>query len=452
MKIKYLIDNILSPTISALDWVGRYGGVVQTINYQVTNSDPSKANPIKRYPIACDVQGKDCANLSALQSLSPDDSKLSVVYWEEISPMTDRGTTKTGNFFFRKFEGTARIVVWMNLRKLGKTSCGSPIEAMSELEEIIINRKSKIVGGALDGSFFEMLPARGVKKDIQTIFGKYDYNKLIPYYLPPFDYFAIDVSFKLEQCLAKETIFVPSTPVDCENVVDSFINEYSFNFRGSQYIDCTNDNVFNFSHSDPHTMFAYCKSTNWASTGMICGKRSATDMGYNMFSNAGKLRVVLRGGATSNAIIVETVDTLTDNQWYLLGYSYDGSGNASGLKIYVDGLPVAMNIIQNLVFSTLSNTNPFQIGCSNGAFCWNGKIDEVRVWNKLIDDTQWSLMYNGGTPIAPLDSDDLVVYSRQGDGATWNGASWEIPDDSNNILGGYTSISMIEADRSTDIP
>lgn len=215
MKIKYLIDNLFTPQISALDWVDLYGGMVQTINIR-SGSTEAKDGSIKRYPVSCDTNTKDCNNISVLQNLVPNDSRKSIIYWEEAQPMSDRGMTKKGNFFYRKYEGKARVIVWLNLLKLGQTSCRAPIDAMLQLESIL-SIKGRLTGGSFDGNMFWSLPSSTVKHDIQTIFGKYDYDKLRNYYLTPYDYFAIDVSFSLEQCLKKDNALITAPSLDCEN-------------------------------------------------------------------------------------------------------------------------------------------------------------------------------------------------------------------------------------------
>ena len=215
MKVKYLIDTLIQPNILGLDWVDLYGGMVQTINMQI-DSTAEREGPIKRYPVSCDVNKKDCNNIGVLQNLVPNDSRKSIVYWEEVQPMVDRGTTKKGQFFYRNFQGTARIVVWLNLLKLGQTSCRAPIDAVLQVENLI-SFKGKIQGGVFDESMVRIHPKGMVKHDIQTIFGKYDYNKLKNFYLTPYDYFAIDVNFSLDQCLKKDSALIVNPSIDCLN-------------------------------------------------------------------------------------------------------------------------------------------------------------------------------------------------------------------------------------------
>ena len=138
MKIKYLIDTILTPKISVLDFVDRYAGIVRTIN--IAEGNGTETGIIKRYPLACDVTGVDCANVGVYQNLVPDDTKKSVVYWEMISPMSNMGMTKTRDFYRKKFKGTARLVVWLNLAKLGIDNCTDSILVLPILEKEITTK------------------------------------------------------------------------------------------------------------------------------------------------------------------------------------------------------------------------------------------------------------------------------------------------------------------------
>lgn len=214
MKIKYLIDTFLSPSIAALDWVGRYGGVVKTLYKEV--QEKGGKTTIKKFPIACDVTPVDCENQSIFETLIPDDAFKSVVYWEEVSPFTNIGQTQTKKFNERKFKGTARIVVWLNLAKLGITNCKDGALTIPSLEKIL-TKQGKIQSGVFAGSHLWIIPKQVLQQDINTIFGKYDYPKLKNFFAYPFDFYAIDVDFEMNQCLSNDTTLPISQPVDCYN-------------------------------------------------------------------------------------------------------------------------------------------------------------------------------------------------------------------------------------------
>jgi hypothetical protein len=64
------------------------------------------------------------------------------------------------------------------------------------------------------------------------------------------------------------------------------------------------------------------------------------------------------------AIKVATVTPLpTNGQWNYLFFTYDGSGRAAGVKIYVDGAPVATKVISDtLARNTMRTSAPLQLG------------------------------------------------------------------------------------------
>jgi hypothetical protein len=64
------------------------------------------------------------------------------------------------------------------------------------------------------------------------------------------------------------------------------------------------------------------------------------------------------------AIKVETVTALpTNGQWDHLFFTYDGSGRAAGVKLYVDGAPVATKIIADtLAHNSMRTSSPLQLG------------------------------------------------------------------------------------------
>lgn len=214
MKIKYIIDNVLTPRITPLDWVGRYGGIVRTINLQVAGKNGTLVT--KRFPVACDVTEKDCDSTKIQQDLVPNDNYKSVVYWEQVTPMTNSGFTTTKDFYTKKFKGVARIVVWLNLAKLGIDNCKDGFLTLPSLEEAL-TIKGNNLPAPYDGFLFWVQPLKMVKQDINVIFGGYDYDKLKNYYLYPFDFYAIDVAFEMNQCLSKGGVFTPLPPIDCPN-------------------------------------------------------------------------------------------------------------------------------------------------------------------------------------------------------------------------------------------
>jgi hypothetical protein len=451
MKIRYLIDTILSPEITALSFADKYAGIVKTINIAVDNQ--TDTGIVKRYPVACNVVNGDCANIGLYNELVPDDTKKSVIYWEMIQPMYNAGYTKTNDFYNKRFKGVARLVVWLNLSKLGIDECNGAIYAIPILEKILTKR-GKIQSGVYENSILRIEPKGLVKQDINTIFGGYDYPKIKNYYLYPFDFFAIDVNFTLEQCLSKGGTFPTGAALDCVNQIPEIEVCKSLSFDGvNEFINCTNNPVFNFNNSNSFTIATWAKFDNLTGFSTLVSKwqivtATTTATGYYLgtFNN----RLIFSLFYTNMSLIqVRTTIDLNLNEWYYLAVTYDGSSDANGVNLYINGVLQPKTIITNTLAGPTQTNEPLQIG-GRDTFYTAGQIAKARVWNLELTPAEVNTQYNGGTiQLNPVQSGNLVVDTDINN-ATF-GTQFNIPDKT-GITAGYTSVNMEAGDILNDCP
>lgn len=198
MLIEALINLGLGPDITALSWVDRYGGVVQTFK-DVTGMNTEGDAVIKRFPVSCAVNQADCNNNQFYQALVPDSSKSSIVYWEVISGMSDSGQQQSTEVI-RRLQGTVRLVGWINKDRLGLTGCNSAADAIMSLWAIIKRKRIvKLTTPPYDNSTLYFRVSQEVNRDA-NIFGNYDYPTDWNYLFHPYDYFALDVEVRFETC------------------------------------------------------------------------------------------------------------------------------------------------------------------------------------------------------------------------------------------------------------
>ena len=110
---------------------------------------------------------------------------------------------------------------------------------------------------------------------------------------------------------------------------------------------------------------------------------------------------------------VSTSNRPSANQWHHVLYTYDGTTN----RLYVDGAEVAN--------STTAHDNvtidSIYIGSHDGAsYFWDGQIDEVRVYNRVLASSDISALYALGSgppdttaPSTPTNLTTTVVSSSQ---------------------------------------
>ena len=448
MKIKYLIDTILTPQITALEFADKYAGIVKTINIAVDNQ--SDTGTIKRYPVAFNVQGDDCAKIGVYGELVPDDTKKSVIYWELIQPMTNAGYTKTRDFFNKRFKGTARLIVWLNLAKLGIDDCNGAILTLPILEKIL-TQKGKLLTGVYEKSLLWIEPKNLVKQDINTIFGNYDYPKLKNYYLYPYDFFAIDVNFTLEQCLSKGGVWPCILPLDCPNSGPAICK--SLNLDGvNEYIDCGNNAAFNQDFNTPFTVSAWVKIISLdAILETIFSKISfTTGTGWALRVTSQKIRLILSqafGG--SNQINVVGTTLLNVGEWYQVAATFDGTNNFNGIKLYINGTEeITAGGGGPLV--SFQNAENLHLGGQSSIFS-NLNIASARMWKTELSAAEILEEYNSGKiKSIPVQNDNTILNIAL-NCATWDGTKYNIPDDSQTAAA-VVSVNSEENDLLTDCP
>ena len=121
---------------------------------------------------------------------------------------------------------------------------------------------------------------------------------------------------------------------------------------------------------------------------------------------------ILAFGIATGGVYQELDVTITPedylNQWVHIAATYDGTTK----RLYRNGVEIG----NSSATGTLSNTGtaPVFIGSSGGvAEFFNGRIDEVRVWDNARDSIQ---LQNGMSPCAVLDNTGLLLYLKMDDG------------------------------------
>ena len=440
MKIKYLIDTILSPKLTALSFVDRYASIVRTINIAETDS-----GIIKRYPVSCDVSAVDCVNTGLYQDLVPNDTKTSVVYWEMMQPMSNIGFTRTNDFYQKRFRGTARLVVWLNLAKLGIDNCTSSLELIPIIEKELTT-KGKIIGGIYDGNLLWIQPRSMVKQDINIVFGNYDYNKLKNYYLYPFDFFAIDVEFTMEQCLSKGGEFPTLPAIDCPNSGAGILACKSFDFDGvNEYIAngiypspfAGNENfLFNNDESFSFSIWFNMDNFTGSQTPLISTGNFSVQLGYQItiISGSGQIRFLLTSGiftSVTGSFLVQSNQSVLINSWNNVICTYDGSQDINGMKIYINGFDSGY-VLSNVTGTGLADdisypTTPLKIMRGKSTATSNGKLNNIRIWKDAALTPAEALdEYNSGKPKFTAQRFSKLVLDLDIQNAAYTGTEYEV--------------------------
>ncbi|MDD5055254.1 MAG: SdrD B-like domain-containing protein [Candidatus Peribacteraceae bacterium] len=186
-----------------------------------------------------------------------------------------------------------------------------------------------------------------------------------------------------------------------------FYNPQSLQFDGvDDYVNMGNTSAANFERTDPFTIAFWARLDILDNAPQIFISRQdneSPNRGWNIFrydntplGNA-QLVFALRSTINTNEIRVQS----TDNLWFSgnirhVTVSYDGSSNAAGINMYIDGVPFASTIINNSLSATTATTQNLQLGAREGNnFPITGLLDDVRIYNRALSASEVAALAAG---------------------------------------------------------
>ena len=234
-------------------------------------------------------------------------------------------------------------------------------------------------------------------------------------------------------------------------------NNYSLTFDGADDVidvgsDATLDEIF----SGGGTVMAWIKpdSDGENNLGRVFDKSDATSHadGWSVVvsnENSGSADLRFAHSFSGNNPLWDTASReITIGSWNHIAITYDNGATGNNPIIYINGISV-----------TLASANPSPIGSATddssenlfignntgGARAFEGNIDEVAIWDEVLDADAVSAIYNSGSPIDLTEAsgdydneDDLIGWWRMGDG-TEAGSGDTIYDMSDNDNDGTKS-------------
>ena len=247
----------------------------------------------------------------------------------------------------------------------------------------------------------------------------------------------------------------PSGQTNSWKFPNQAIKDYVFDFVSSDYI--TMGNILTKDGSTAFSISGWIKYTG-AGTMMIVSTQDASGIGYLLHTGnfAGVKLCWYPCIASGGNIQVRTSNAYNDGNWHNILATYDGSGNASGAKIYVDGT-LDTNIITDTFTGTSSSTGPFQISARNGAsFPFVGEVSNVAVWNS-DQSTNRDNIYNNGSPQSIYTTTPEAWWKLNAATSSYNPSTstWTITDSAGSNNGTSTTLpstSLIPSDLQFESP
>ncbi|HYR57937.1 MAG TPA: DUF1553 domain-containing protein, partial [Chthoniobacteraceae bacterium] len=166
----------------------------------------------------------------------------------------------------------------------------------------------------------------------------------------------------------------------------------SFRVEGKGHIDA--GERFGFEKDQPFSAAAWLRVKG--DGGAPFGKMEAgpTFRGWDLQIEGGRPVVHLIHKWPNEIIMVRAKDALAADTFHHVAFTYDGSGKAAGVKVFVDGKESAVKIERDKLAGTIRTDAPFRIGMRGGVN-FNGRIDDLHVYPRTLKRSEVALLAGG---------------------------------------------------------
>lgn len=230
----------------------------------------------------------------------------------------------------------------------------------------------------------------------------------------------------------------------------AFLNEYSLNFDGADdYMSIGSNVVFNTAAAFSFSVWVKLDAFTNSYPALLTFKTDQSQAYMVGFSRASGYNGVFLGSPADTATLTTNSTAVADDLltgWKHICITYNGADRTveSNYKLYIDS--TSKTLVTSGGFGGIENVN--YIGRSSAGYYVDGLIDELATFGSELSASQVSAIYNSGVP---ADLSSTTGWWRMGDGGTWDGTNWTIPDASENSNTGTTA-NMAEATRVTTVP
>ncbi len=171
---------------------------------------------------------------------------------------------------------------------------------------------------------------------------------------------------------------------------DGYVADHSFKSQPGEALEIAEAGDFDKNQS--YTAAAWVKLTNGGSGSVIARMDDKHDYrGWDLWIESGRVGAHLINAWDRDAMKVLSKATISPGQWNHLMVTYDGSGKAAGLKIYINGKPQETQVMSDRLQGTTKTTVPLKIAQRNTTSRLdNALIQDVRVYGRALSGLEAS--------------------------------------------------------------
>ena len=103
---------------------------------------------------------------------------------------------------------------------------------------------------------------------------------------------------------------------------------------------------------------------------------------------AAPLTVRLISNWPDGAIVVRTKEPFNSNDWKHLAFTYDGSGRAAGLKVFLNGKFAEVEVVKDALNGPIKTGAELVIGGKQTGRAYSGGLDDMRFYSRVLGDRE----------------------------------------------------------------
>ena len=220
-----------------------------------------------------------------------------------------------------------------------------------------------------------------------------------------------------DEGITGKSVFMPTVVSGYQGNAMAFDGESGFSFA----------EIGDFRRTDAFSVSLWVNPGE--ATGMIIHRTQAAldagSRGWELALSGGHLIAQLAHMWPENAMRVHSMDTIPLDQWTHIAMSYDGSSQASGLYLYINGDAAKVDIIRDGLTRPIGYQEmevPLQVAYRfRDSGLRGGAVDELRIFDRRLFDFEVARL--AGRQDIALDPKDLFEWYLQHHESPWQEAS-----------------------------
>lgn len=171
-------------------------------------------------------------------------------------------------------------------------------------------------------------------------------------------------------------------------------------FDGNTHVEISEAPAFD---SDaPFSIGLWAYPTSKSAVALLSKMDDATaNRGFDVLLEGGKVVVHLIHHWPDNAIKVMAKNAVSLNAWHHVVVAYDGSRQAAGVKVYVDGKPEATNPLNDRLKGTIRTDKAMHLGKRQSSIPFHGKLDDLHLYGLELSASDAARLASG-KPVNPI--------------------------------------------------